>query len=91
MRGGYTNVNTFDDVNMATYIYRSIELKKFKVSLIIPAYNEEASIGHVIDEFKNDVDEILVVENCSDDRTAQIAKDKGVRVISMKLKGYGDA
>lgn len=91
LTGEYTNVNTYDDMNLATYICRGAMLKEYRVSLIIPAYNEEASIGFVIDEFKNKVDEILVVENCSKDRTAEIAGEKGARVISKELKGYGDA
>lgn len=91
LAGEYTNVNTFDDINTATYIYRGAMLKEFRTSLIIPAYNEEASIGYVIDEFKNKVDEVLVVENNSNDRTAEIASEKGAKVISLKLKGYGDA
>lgn len=91
LKGEYTNINTFDDYNSAIYLYRAAKLKDYKVSLIIPAYNEEASIGFVIDEFKDMVDEVLVVENCSEDKTAQIAKEKGARVISRKLGGYGDA
>ncbi len=91
LKGEYMNINTFDDINAATYIYRREHLREYKVSLIIPAYNEEASIGYVIDEFKNKVDEVLVMENCSEDSTASIAVEKGARVISRKLKGYGDA
>jgi dTDP-glucose pyrophosphorylase len=91
LKGEYTNVNTFDDLNAATYIYRAAMLKDYKVSLIIPAYNEEASIGVVIDEFKDMVDEVIVIENCSEDKTALIAKERGAKVISKKLEGYGDA
>lgn len=91
LQGAYTNLNTFDDVNKAVYICRGATLKDYKVSVIIPAYNEEASIGHVIDEFKNMVDEVLVMENCSKDKTAVIARERGAKVISKELKGYGDA
>lgn len=91
LRGEYTNINTFDDVNTATYICRGAMLKEYKTTLVIPAYNEESSIGYVIDEFKDKVDEVLVVENCSEDKTALIAVEKGARVISKKLEGYGDA
>lgn len=91
LSGEYTNVNTFDDINAATYICRGAMLKNFRTSLIIPAYNEEASIGYVINEFKDKVDEVLVIENNSADRTAEIARQQGAKVISQSLKGYGDA
>lgn len=91
LKGEYTNINTFDDINMATYICRGAMLKDYKTSLVIPAYNEEASIGFVIDEFKDKVDEILVMDNNSIDKTAVIAKEKGAKVISKNLRGYGDA
>lgn len=91
LKGEYSNINTFGDLNASTYIFRGAMLKDHKTSLIIPAYNEKDSIGYVIDEFKGMVDEILVVDNCSTDKTALIAKKKGVKVITKKLKGYGDA
>ena len=91
LKGRYSNINTIEDLNSTTYIYRSEMYKDYKTSLIIPAYNEEASIGYVIDEFRNSVDEVLVVDNCSVDNTASIAENKGARVLTKKLKGYGDA
>jgi len=55
------------------------------VSAIIPAYNEEQTIKKVIDVIrKSDVDEIIVVNDGSSDRTAEIAKKEGARVISHK-------
>ena len=91
LKGDYANINTFDDLNIATHIYRGAMLKDYKISLIIPAYNEEASIGYVIDEFKDKVDEVLVVDNKSEDHTVDIARKRGVNVISKRLEGYGDA
>ncbi|MBF0207701.1 MAG: glycosyltransferase [Oligoflexia bacterium] len=89
--GDYININCVDDLNEARYLYKKTNFKKFKVSLIIPAWNEEMSIGIVIDEFKKYVDEIVVADNNSTDETAIIAKDKGAKVLSKNLKGYGDA
>ena len=65
----------------------------FKVSLIVPAYNEESTIASVIEDFKTQevLDEIVVVDNNSKDRTAEIARSKGVRVILEKKQGYGHA
>lgn len=89
--GGYCNINRPDDFNSATYLYRRLHFGEYRISLVIPAYEEEASIGHVIEEFRDLVDEIVVAENCSKDRTAEIAREKGARVISRPFAGYGEA
>ena len=44
-----------------------------KIIVIIPAFNEEASIGKVIQEIPDIVSEIIVVSNNSTDRTAEVA------------------
>ena len=45
-----------------------------RISVVIPALNEEAAIGGVVREVpRNLVDEIIVVDNGSTDRTAEIA------------------
>jgi len=64
-----------------------------KVSLIIPAYNEEATVGSVIDDFKSQeaLDEIIIVDNNSSDRTGEIAGQRGARVILETKQGYGHA
>jgi len=64
-----------------------------KVSLIIPAYNEEKTIGDVIYVAQNNpfVDEIVVVNDGSTDKTPLIAKKMGVNLINLgenKGKGY---
>ena len=91
LSGEYINVNNVDDYNAANYMIRTINFNKKRISLIIPAYNEESSIGYVIDEFKDKVDEIIVVNNNSIDRTKEISESKGVKVLTKKYKGYGDA
>lgn len=52
--------------------------------IVIPAYNEELCIGEVIDRIKKlcPEAEIVVVDDASKDRTAQIAQGKGVKVVS---------
>lgn len=63
-----------------------------KTAVIIPAYNEEASIGKVISDISQSlVSEIIVVNNNSTDRTAKIAKDAGATVLREDLLGYGAA
>lgn len=48
---------------------------------IIPAYNEEVEISAIIKRSLKFVDKVLVVDDGSTDRTSQIAKDAGARVI----------
>lgn len=61
-----------------------------KVSVVIPAYNEERFIGLCLESLLNQeeaADEIIVVDNNSKDHTAKIAKKYGVRVVSEKKQG----
>jgi glycosyltransferase involved in cell wall biosynthesis len=62
-----------------------------KIIVIIPAFNEEASIGKVIQEIPEIVSEIIVVSNNSTDRTAEVAKEAGATVLFEGNKGYGYA
>jgi glycosyltransferase involved in cell wall biosynthesis len=67
------------------------EQKSF-VSVIIAALNEEAAIAQVINSVPQDVaDEILVVDNGSKDRTAEVASNAGARVVKEPVRGYGRA
>ena len=61
-----------------------------KVTVIIPTLNEEDSIGEVIDLIPK-VYEILIVDSDSKDKTKEIAKSKGARVINESRLGYGRA
>ena len=63
-----------------------------KISVIIPALNEEASIGHVLNDIPGEiVEEVIVVDNGSNDNTVTVAKNLGASVIPEPLKGYGAA
>ena len=61
------------------------------IKVIIPAYNEENSIGNVIRDIPSVVNEIIVVNNNSTDATAQNAQDAGATVLSELKPGYGNA
>jgi glycosyltransferase involved in cell wall biosynthesis len=63
------------------------------ISLVIPALNEEESIGITLDGYieLDAFDEIIVVDNGSSDRTSNIAKMKGATVILESHRGYGRA
>lgn len=64
---------------------------KNKISVIIPCYNEEKTIERVIKSIPKEVFEIIVVDNNSTDKTAQISKNLGARVLEEKKQGYGFA
>ena len=60
--------------------------------VIIPAFNEEESISLVLNDIPRDrILEIIVVNNNSTDKTANIAKDNGAKVIHEPQMGYGKA
>lgn len=56
-------------------------MAKFKTSVVIPAYNEAASIRNVIVEGKRFCDEIIVVDDGSTDNTAETAESSGAVVV----------
>jgi glycosyltransferase involved in cell wall biosynthesis len=62
-----------------------------KIKVIIPAYNEERAIGHVIKDIPSSVSEVIVISNNSTDNTIQVAKNAGATVLSENRKGYGYA
>lgn len=61
------------------------------IRVIIPALDEEKSIGPVLDAIPADVAEVIVVDNGSSDRTAEIARSRGATVVREPRRGYGSA
>lgn len=62
------------------------------IDVIIPAYNEEKSIASVINDIpKSWVRNIVVCNNTSTDKTAQVAEKHGAVVVTSLDKGYGNA
>ncbi|HET6349107.1 MAG TPA: glycosyltransferase, partial [Candidatus Krumholzibacteria bacterium] len=67
-------------------------MSRLRVSIVMPARNEEASIGLVLDEIpRAHVDEIIVVDNGSRDHTAAVARERGAIVVDERQPGYGRA
>lgn len=66
--------------------------EKGRISVIIPAYNEENAVGKVIEEIpKSLVNEIIVVNNNSNDNTSQVAELAGATTLNEPIAGYGRA
>lgn len=62
------------------------------VKVIIPAFNEENGIGQVLKDIPSGlVEEVIVVNNASTDRTKSIAEKGGATVFTEPRKGYGRA
>lgn len=62
------------------------------VAVVIPALNEERSIGLVLGSIPRDlVREIVVVDNGSTDRTPEVAREAGAVVLREPQRGYGRA
>ena len=65
--------------------------KANKVTVVIPCLNEEEGIQKVLAALPSFVDEVIVVDNNSQDRTAEVARKMGAMVIRELHRGYGRA
>lgn len=65
--------------------------KKTKIVILIPCFNEETTIGKVIQDFKSAIPEagIVVFDNNCTDRTVEIAKNSGAEIIKEPRQGKG--
>lgn len=62
------------------------------IDVIIPAYNEQDSIGNVLRDIPKElVREVIVCNNASTDNTKAVALENGATVVDQPLKGYGNA
>ena len=75
-----------------------LDRSRLLVDVIIPALNEEATVGHVVRALRDQAQkhgpalrQIIVVDNGSTDSTAVVAKTAGAVVLSESEQGYGAA
>src|ERR1700688_284653 len=59
------------------------------ITVIIPCLNEEQGIEKVLRAMPEFVDEVIVVDNNSTDRTSEVAASLGAKVIREEVRGYG--
>lgn len=68
-----------------------------ELSVIMPCRNEQNTVGYCVDDAlsfiksSNISGEVIVVDNCSEDNSAEIAKQHGARVVFEQNVGYGSA
>jgi glycosyltransferase involved in cell wall biosynthesis len=65
--------------------------KSQRITVIIPCLNEEQGIERVLTRMPAFVDEVIVVDNGSTDRTSEVARGFGAKVIREDVRGYGRA
>jgi dolichol-phosphate hexosyltransferase len=63
--------------------------KGLKITVIIPCLNEEQGVEQVLRRLPEFVDETIVVDNGSTDRTSEVARAFGAKVIREDVRGYG--
>ena len=68
-------------------------MSRVTVSVIIPALNEELNLPHVLPRVPSIVDEVILVDGASVDRTAEVAREliPSIRVVQQEGKGKGAA
>jgi len=66
---------------------------KHKIAVLLPAYNEEDGLAHVIDGFAKSLPDarIIVCDNNSDDKTSAVAQVAGAEIWQQPLPGKGNA
>jgi len=81
-----------DDVERGTYqpCTKNISETQLRIAVLIPALNEETTLPRVLADLpKTLVEEIVVVDNGSSDRTSAVARAGGATVLSESQRGYG--
>src|SRR4051794_39511004 len=79
-------------VSTQTVRSRKAAVRIPRIAVVIPAWNEEGSIGRVIDALPKDyVERVIVADNNSTDYTATVAAKFGATVVPATRQGYGSA
>lgn len=65
--------------------------KSNSITVIIPCLNEEQGIERVLRRMPDFVDQVIVVDNGSTDRTSEVAESLGAQIIREPVRGYGRA
>ena len=77
--------------NSSLHYLENLPLTERRICVIMPTYNEELSIKHVVEDFKKQefVEDVIVIDNKSTDNTVKIARESGAKVVEkIENKGY---
>ena len=90
---GLLSTNLRPKINENIYTLQHKPVKNKKVTVALTAYNEEPVIGACVKDFIENkyVQEVLVIDNNSVDKTEEVAKRTGAKVIKESQQGYGFA
>ena len=66
-------------------------IRNHSVSVVSPCFNEEHGLSEVLDRMPAGVDEVVIADNGSTDRSAAIATERGAIVVPAPIRGYGAA
>ncbi len=84
-------INGSKSVSWRNHTY-TVRTTTQQISVILPAYNEEISIGSMVHLTKLYADKVIVIDDGSSDRTADVARKAGAEVIVHEInKGKGSA
>ena len=61
----------------------------YTITLVIPCLNEEQGLTQLLKTIPDFIDEVIVVDNNSTDKTAEIARMAGAKVLFESKRGYG--
>ena len=61
------------------------------IAVVIPALDEEEAISKVLHDIPDGISQVVVVDNGSSDRTAEVARRLGAEVVAEPRRGYGQA
>ena len=92
---GFEFKDTYVNINTPSDIYHCLRQargnRQQSIDVIIPTWNEAETIQYVVKDFLRYTSSVIVMDNVSEDGTADIARKAGATVYSEPLKGYGDA
>jgi len=78
-------------------ILSTVPPARLQISVVVPCLDEEAAVGRVVDQAWEGIErsgrtgEVIVVDNGSTDRSAEVAAEHGARVVFEPRRGYGRA
>ena len=77
--------------NSSLHYLENLPLTERRICVIMPTYNEELSIKHVVEDFKKQefVEDVIVIDNKSTDNTVKIARESGAKVVE-KIENKGE-